>query len=436
MGRAVPSAAVPILIGLAALAARDIGAQAPVPVGGEFQVNTYTSGEQYRSAVGVDADGDFVIAWHDPQDGSGYGVFARRFTAAGLPLGAVFQVNTYTTGKQSSARIASDADGDFAIVWNSLGQDGGSYGVFARRFNSAGAPLTAEIPVNSTTANAQGAPDVAGDPDGDFVVVWESNLQDGSAFGIFARRFSSTGAPLGGEFRANSFTSNAQRSPAIDAEGDGDFVVVWVSLGQDGSGYGVFGQRFSSAGAPLGPEFQINSTFTNDQTNASVGVDADGDFVVAWQHEVGVIDNDVLIRRFNSTWRSAGRQLPASADPSSGGQLAPQVAADADGDFIVTWSEPAGSATASSCGASRPPAWRRTSTPRSTPTPAARARWPRSRRRLRRGLDAIDVRRRRSALDVSPLLDVDAGLYLPLTDGRAAIHWRSDAPSITAICRT
>jgi hypothetical protein len=462
MGRAVTSAAVPVLIGLATLAARDVGAQAPVPVGGEFLVNTYTSGEQYRSAVGVDADGDFVIAWHDPQDGSGYGVFARRFSAAGLALGAVFQVNTYTTGVQSSARIASDSDGDFAIVWNSLGQDGSSYGVFARRFSSAGTPLTAEIPVNSTTANAQGAPDVAGDPDGDFVVVWESNLQDGSAFGIFARRFSSAGAPLGGEFRANSFTSNAQRAPAIDAEGDGDFVVVWVSLGQDGSAYGVFGQRFSSAGAPLGPEFQINSTFTDDQTAPSVGVDADGDFVVAWQHEVGALGNDVLIRRFNSTGAPQGGELPASADPASGGQLAPQVAADADGDFIVAWSGAgAGSADDNGIFMRRFKASgvaqnldtqvnTNTSGPRADPAVAADpdgdfvVAWE--------AIDGAGFGVFAQRFDVSPLVDVDGdGLYLPLTDGLLLLRFsfgftgatlitgavsgsctRCDAPSITA----
>ena len=52
--------------------------------GGEFQVNTYTTGNQSYPAVAMDADGDFVVAWTEPgQDGSGYGVFARRFTARG-----------------------------------------------------------------------------------------------------------------------------------------------------------------------------------------------------------------------------------------------------------------------------------------------------------------------------------------------------------------
>jgi hypothetical protein len=33
--------------------------------------------------------------------------------------------------------------------------------------------------------------------------------------------------------------------PSVAADDAGDFVVVWTSSGQDGSNYGVFGQRYS-----------------------------------------------------------------------------------------------------------------------------------------------------------------------------------------------
>ena len=393
-------------------------------------------------------------------------MFARRFSAAGVPLGAVFQVNTYTTSFQFFARLASDADGDFVVVWESYGQDGSGPGVFARRFSSTGAPLTAEIPVNSTTIHLQAAPDVAAELNGDFVVVWQSHLQDGDAAGVFARRFSSTGAPLGGEFRANSFTSGAQRAPAIDADEDGDFVVVWHSLGQDGAGYGVFGQRFSSGGAPLGPEFQINSTFTNDQTPASVAVDADGDFVVAWQHEVGAFNYDVLARRFNSSGTPLGFEFGVSADPGSGDQMGPRVAADSDGDFVVTWfGTGAGSADPDGIFMRRFKASgvpqnldtqinANTSGPRASPAVAGEpdgdfvVTW--------NGVDGNDFGVFARRFDVSPLVDVDGdGAFLPLTDGLLLLRYgfgftgntlitgavgpgctRCDAPSITAYLQT
>ena len=123
-----------------------------------------------------------------------FGVLA----ALALPLGAFgqeirlgneFQVNTYTTSSQRFPSVAADADGDFVVAWESSGQDGSSFGVFARRFSSAGAPLTSEFQVNTYTTSFQSAPSVAADADGDFVVAWQSYGQDDSNFGVFAQRF-------------------------------------------------------------------------------------------------------------------------------------------------------------------------------------------------------------------------------------------------------
>ena len=107
---------------------------------------------------------------------------------------------------------------------------------------------------------------MASDSSGNFVVVWESYYQDGSGFGVFGQRYASTGAPLGPEFRVNTHTTISQRYPAVASDSSGNFVVVWDSSSQDGSSYGVFGQRYASTGAPLGPEFRVNTYTTGSQT--------------------------------------------------------------------------------------------------------------------------------------------------------------------------
>jgi hypothetical protein len=49
-----------------------------VPVGAEFQVNTYSSGDQFAPQIASDAAGNFVVAWSGYQDGSFLDAFARR----------------------------------------------------------------------------------------------------------------------------------------------------------------------------------------------------------------------------------------------------------------------------------------------------------------------------------------------------------------------
>jgi hypothetical protein len=100
-----------------------------------------------------------------------------------------------------------------------------------------------EFRVNTTTVGLQASPTVALTPDGELLVVWQSNGQDGSLGGIFGQMYDSAGTPAGPELQINSFTLGDQSLPNVAPVGNGEFVVVWNSLDQDGSASGVFGQR-------------------------------------------------------------------------------------------------------------------------------------------------------------------------------------------------
>ena len=213
-----------------------VAAQIPAPVAGDFQVNNLSAGAQFTTgggSVAVDADGDFVVVWASPNDGDGYGVALRRYTSSGAAIGLELQVNSYTVSDQDSGAVAMDDDGDFVVVWASLGQDGNFNGVFARLFTSSGAAVGVEFQINLATATAQSEPAVSRDADGDFVVAWSSRHLTAN-LDVFARRFSSSGIALGGEITVNTVNLDAQFEPAIDLEPDGDFAVVWRSTIQDG----------------------------------------------------------------------------------------------------------------------------------------------------------------------------------------------------------
>lgn len=66
---------------------------------------------------------------------------------------------------------------------------------------------------------------------------------------------------IGTEFQINTYTPNSQLTTrsSVGIGDNRDFVVVWMSLLQEGSSYGVFGQRFSSSGVATGLEFQVNT---------------------------------------------------------------------------------------------------------------------------------------------------------------------------------
>jgi large repetitive protein len=307
------------------------------PLGPEFQVNTYVTANQGMPSVASDL-GAFVVTWmSDAQDGSGYGVFGQRYAPTGAPLGPEFRVNTYTTSQQGYPSVASGPGANFVVVWMSGGQDGSTYGIFGQRYADAGAPLGPEFRVNTYTTNTQGNASVAADGSGNFVVVWASETQDGSGSGVFGQRYASTGAPLGPEFRVNTYTTGYQIRPDVALDLSGNFVIVWASQGQDGSGYGVFGQRYASTGAPLGPEFRVNTFTTQYQDYPSITTDSPGNFVVTWSSDTQDGSGlGVFGQRYDSSGTTLGPEfLVNSYTPA--GQSHPSVAADALGNFKVVW---------------------------------------------------------------------------------------------------
>jgi hypothetical protein len=316
------------------LVPRDVAAQGN-PLGPEFQVNAYTTNGQSYAAVSADPSGNFVVVWRsDGQDGSVRGVFGRRFSVSGAPLGPEFRVNTYTTSYQQLPSVAAFAAG-FVVAWESF-QDGSLFGVYAQRYDSAGAPAGAEFRVNTYTTNPQGLASVAVDSTGRFVVVWASRDQDGSSDGIFGQRFDASGAALGAEFRVNSYTTGLQQFPSVAADPAGNFVVVWESVGPDGSGYGVLGQRYASSGAPLGSEFRVNSFTTGTQYAADVGYDASGNFVIAWSSAQDGSGFGVFGQRYASSGAPVGPEFQVNTY-TTGVQFVPSLAVDASGNFVVVW---------------------------------------------------------------------------------------------------
>ncbi len=320
------------------------------PVGGESQVNTYTTGVQKRPAVAIEPGGEMLVVWEsEGSAGDDVGSRSIQAWASGAPAGGEFQVNTYTPYAQSSGAVAASPNGDFVVVWasrGSAGPDTSSGSIQGRIFASDATPRTGEFQVNTYTLSYQSYPAVATAPNGDFVVVWHSDGTLGSDVqppSVQAQRFNPAGAPLGGEFQVNSHTTNAQRFPAVAVAPGGEILMVWQSLGSagaDNSSTSIQGRLFNSVGVAVGEDFQINTFTPSTQATPSVAVGDGRQFVVTWQSD-GSSDSD-------SSSYSIQRQDLAADATAVGGELQvntstaadqwyPAVAPGRGGRFVVVW---------------------------------------------------------------------------------------------------
>jgi len=106
--------------------------------------------------------------------------------------------------------------------------------------------IGSEFQVNTYKENDQGYSSIINLSSGNFVVIWESGGQDGSEGGVYGQIFTNAGVKSGNEFLVNTYITDDQWSPSIASLTNGNFVVTWSSNGQDGSGVGVYGQIFSN----------------------------------------------------------------------------------------------------------------------------------------------------------------------------------------------
>jgi hypothetical protein len=314
-----------------------------VRIGGEIPVNAVTAGSQFAPSIATTADGGFVIAWQSADvDGSGFGIRARRFEADGAAATAEIAVNSATTGDQVSPSVAVLDDGAFVVVWTSNGADGSLFGIRARRFTAAGVPLSGELAVNSTTAGSQVSPRATSAAGAGFLAIW-SGPGLGDSNEIFARAFDAAGLPLSLEFRVNSTVSGQQVSPAVTRMSDGSFAAAWASAGQDGSGYAVVARRFNAVGAFSTAEIAVPEITSLDQAAPAI-VAVDGGFVVVWQRQLstsslpGALQPILAFRTFSGAGAPQTDEIPMHVDTSMRHEH-PRASIDGHGRLLVAWRE-------------------------------------------------------------------------------------------------
>jgi hypothetical protein len=144
---------------------------------------------------------------------------------------------------------------------------------------------------------------------------------------------------LGNEFRVNFNTPFAQFSSDSASSANGMSVAVWVTQA-GGTNNDIHAQVFSPQGLRLGGEIFVETSAAAQQ-QPKVAMDAQGNFVVVYQ-ELNNGQNDIIARRVTVNPNNTGQHQVGpriQVEPNSLSQSDPDVAMDAAGDFVVSFTE-------------------------------------------------------------------------------------------------
>jgi len=220
-------------------------------------------------------------------------VFFQRLDANGNKVGSEVLANQYTDYNQRTPSAAVLVNGNIAMAWVSEFPDSANaqqnfrVEIVVRLFNPQGEPLGDEFLISPTDDRlAQANPVVSAVAGGGFSVYWSQQESASSRrWDVYGQNFGTDGASSGPAFRVNEYTTGDQFAPKAAASGDQQ-LIVWTSVGQDGSREGVYG-RWLSGGALSGAEFLVNTTTAARQHHPAVAVDSLGLFLTVWSSFAG-----------------------------------------------------------------------------------------------------------------------------------------------------
>jgi hypothetical protein len=241
-----------------------------------------------------------------------------------------------------------DENGDFLVAWPATRR--GSLQIFARRYDSTGAPETL-FRVNSTRPPRQGRPaSVAMNDSGEALIVWDA----AGSQGAFGQRFVDAGNRVGVEFAA--FSRAGRSFPSVAMAADGRFVVAgeYATFSSTPNNYGyapstrstsyVVSQRFDWTGYPFALEHPDGKTLVctshcrpnPTRRSSAVAMNGDGRYVVAWRSQARGASGVFALRREIG---GGGTLLWVVSTSGEGPHLAPGVAVGARGDAFLAWTQ-------------------------------------------------------------------------------------------------
>jgi uncharacterized protein (TIGR02145 family) len=304
-------------------------------------VNSITTGEHNNPAVAMNPDGNFVVVWqYDGNNDDDWGVWYRLFNSAGTPIGPMVEVQPPGSGTAENPQVSMNTLGDFVVVWQDDTDGNNHYEIYGSGYSHEGSLQFGPIVINSDPQDSQKNPDIAMDVNGNFVVVWmdDNGINDRD---IEYRRFDAGGNPLSSDALVNGpITSDEHVSPSVAMTPSGEFIVTWQYDSNENNIWGIWARRFSSNGTPIGNMFPLNPTSSHDQQNAKVSVNSGGDFIIVWADEG--IEVNGYYEIYGSKYSPTGVLLygPFSINKEDAGQqIDPDIVLNSNGTFVTVWED-------------------------------------------------------------------------------------------------
>lgn len=318
-------------------------AQNSVEVRGVYRVNTFPTGFKQDPVSASDKEGRYVVVWEsfgqDTDSDGDSGVFGQLYDRTGVKRGGEFRVSDQIVNDQENPDVDMNGNGSYVIVWSGRDIETGRKSIYAQIYSSSGAKFGENIQVTLPGAFfARDSPSVSMYENGDFVVAWVSTGQDFvQGGGVYARKYSAEGEVLSEILLVNETVIDSQEAPRVEVVNNDRVFIVWQSENQDGDFFGIYAKIYDSDMNVVKGEFQISEFEDGSQRDPQIS-SFEKRVVIVWTSGVSQDGNG------NGVY---GKLIDIDGDVIKGeflintstafNQWQPAVSMGPGGDFVVAW---------------------------------------------------------------------------------------------------
>lgn len=307
-------------------------------------LETDDTGDAVGPQIALDPNGNGLAVWQQ-SDGTRTNIWAKHFTAGTTSWGTTDLIESDNTGDAVTPQVALDPNGNGIAVWRQF--DGTQYHIMANIYTAGAGWGTAQT-IESNSGDAL-APQIALDSTGNGIAVWRQ--ADGSQINVWANRYAAGVWDTPRSFiPTDTVTTDTGDAavPQIALDPDGDGLVVWqqqqtLKTPITNPPNDVWAIHYDATTATWDTTPHLLETATGNAINPQIAADASGNGLAVWQQLDGARYH-IWANRYTASATSWGTAVLIETN-NPGTALVPQIAMNDAGKGIAIWEQTSGART-------------------------------------------------------------------------------------------
>lgn len=297
-----------------------------------------STGRQEKPMLIVDHNGTLYAIWEDDRyQDFDFNIYVSRSLDGGSSwLTNRIVVNESSFRIRENPVLAVDQNGVLYAAWQSRRYRSDDYDIYVARSSDGGNSWSEKVKVNDDDGStAQHDPSLAVDANGTVMVTWEDHRHNNSD--IYAATSTDGGQSWSANVQVNQDSDlGAEHDPTLVVDANGVFYVVWWEQRSDTA---IYLARSRDKGVTWQAHGLVNDEgVAVGQYNPSLAVDTNGHLYVVWEDSRHGY-SDIYFSRSTDEGDSWGADVKVNQDTGWPYQYYPTVGVDANGRVIVAWQD-------------------------------------------------------------------------------------------------